>query len=149
MKDEGHLYFIRFLSDPEEGTTAQTRAQAAFVLATICVGVASPSRPPGSCDPAQQVRVELIFYIDQCRSVCALLPTHNTPKGGKHSQVAVCERCSCWGRRGAAAGGLCVPGRTCTLLQHHQTVWSPLWHVWGCCTGAPCALQGFAPGAAS
>ena len=44
VKDEGHLYFIRFLSDPEEGTTAQTRAQAAFVLATICVGVVP--RPP-------------------------------------------------------------------------------------------------------
>lgn len=55
VKDEGHLYFIRFLSDPEEGTTAQTRAQAAFVLATICVGVPQPSRPAGSCDPAQQV----------------------------------------------------------------------------------------------
>ena len=57
MKDEGHVYFIRFLSDPEEGTTAETRAQAAFVLAIICVGAPQPSKPPGSCDPAHQVEI--------------------------------------------------------------------------------------------
>lgn len=38
IKDNGHQYFIKFLEAPDAGTTAETRAQAAFVLATICRG---------------------------------------------------------------------------------------------------------------
>ena len=56
VRDEGHLYFIRFLEAPDEGTTAETRAQAAFVLATVCVGVPRPGASQGQCDPQHQVR---------------------------------------------------------------------------------------------
>ena len=63
IKDNGHHYFIKFLEAPDAGTTAETRAQAAFVLAIICHGcgpgrsncrahqVASPLQTPPAASP--------------------------------------------------------------------------------------------------
>ena len=68
VRDEGHLYFIRFLEAPDEGTTAETRAQAAFVLATVCVGVPGPGLSPWQCDPAHQV---LLSAVCACSETAA------------------------------------------------------------------------------
>ena len=38
MKDGGHQYFIKYLEGGEAGISADSRAQAAFVLAVICDG---------------------------------------------------------------------------------------------------------------
>jgi hypothetical protein len=38
VKDGGHHYFIKYLEGTEPGISADSRAQAAFVLAVICDG---------------------------------------------------------------------------------------------------------------
>lgn len=38
VKDGGHQYFIKYLEGAEPGISADSRAQAAFVLAVICDG---------------------------------------------------------------------------------------------------------------
>ena len=58
IKDNGHHYFIKFLEAPDAGTTAETRAQAAFVLATICHGCG----PGRSNFRAHQVNMILYLY---------------------------------------------------------------------------------------
>ena len=70
VKDGGHQYFIKYLEGAEPGISADSRAQAAFVLAVICDGyprgrmlcaeqgllpkllslLATMVRPLGSCD---------------------------------------------------------------------------------------------------
>jgi regulator-associated protein of mTOR len=36
VKDNGHLYFLKYLDSPEPGIDNHNRAQAAFVLAVVC-----------------------------------------------------------------------------------------------------------------
>jgi regulator-associated protein of mTOR len=38
VKDGGHLYFLKYLDAPEPGVDNHSRAQAVFVLATVCDG---------------------------------------------------------------------------------------------------------------
>ena len=38
VKDNGHLYFLKYLDSPEPSIDNNARAQAAFVLAVVCDG---------------------------------------------------------------------------------------------------------------
>jgi hypothetical protein len=38
VKDNGHLYFLKYLDSPEPSIDTNARAQAAFVLAVVCDG---------------------------------------------------------------------------------------------------------------
>jgi regulator-associated protein of mTOR len=61
VKDNGHLYFLKYLDAPEPSIDNNARAQAAFVLAVVCDG---HSKGQALCAAANllQVRGPLGFW---------------------------------------------------------------------------------------
>jgi regulator-associated protein of mTOR len=67
VKDNGHLYFLKYLDSPEPGIDNHNRAQAAFVLAVVCDHHA---KGQALCAAANLLQVCMGLAVLLCSSSC-------------------------------------------------------------------------------